>query len=77
MHDGMAVLAKALEVVERERDVGVVDVLRREVDDVVDDLSWPHLANRVAALADSGRDYAEWSVNRRVHVRLAVVNPSG
>lgn len=77
MHDGVAVLAEALEVVERERDVRVVDVLRCEVDDVVDDLRWPHLANRVASLADSGRDDAERSVNRRVHVRLAVVNPSG
>ena len=76
MHDGVAVLTKALEVVEREGDVGVVDVLWREVDDVVHNLGGLELAVGVASLARAGRDDAERRVDWRLHVRLAVMQPS-
>ena len=76
MHERMAVLAESLEVVERQRHVRIVNVLRSQVNDVVNHLCWHKLSVFIAAFAHHGRDDTEWRVNGPLHVGLAVVKPS-
>ena len=73
----VAVLAEALEVVERERHMRVVDVLRRQVDLVVDHLRRTHDAVGVAAFAEAGRNHPPRGVDDAPHVCLAVAKPCG
>lgn len=76
MDERMAVLAQTLEVVEGEGHIGVVDVLRSEVNDVMDDLGGLQFAIRIAALAHQWRNKAEWRLDGPLHVCLAIVSPS-
>ena len=76
MDERMAVLAQTLEVVEGEGHVGVIDVLRRKVDDMMNDLGWLQLAVRVTTLAHQWGNKAEWRFNGTLHVCLAIVSPS-
>ena len=72
---GVAVLAQALEVGEAEGDVGIVDVLGREVDLVVHDPGRYQLSPLEAALAHAGRDGAHRGLDGLHEVGLAVLEP--
>lgn len=76
MHKRMAVLTETLEVVIREGHVRVVDVLRGQVNLVVNDLRRSQLATLKATLAHTSRYKAIGSVNDALHVSLAVLEPS-
>ena len=77
MDRSVAVLAEPLEVVVRERDARVIDVVRVEVDDVVYNLGGLELALLVASLTHHRRDQAERRVERALHVVVAVATPRG
>lgn len=75
MNGGVTVLAKTLEVIERERDVWVIDVLWRQMDDVVNHLGRSQPAVLIATLAHQWRHKAKWGVNCALHIGFAVMLP--
>lgn len=76
MYECMAVLTETLKVVIGEGHVRVVDVLRGQMNLVVNDLCRSQLATLKATLAHTRRYKAIGSVNDTLHVSLAVLEPS-
>lgn len=76
MHKRMTVLTETLKVVIGKGHMRVVDVLRGQMNLVMNDLRRSQLATLKATLAHTRRYKAIGSVDDALHVSLAVLEPS-